>query len=266
MSAEAETIATADLRAFVERIERVEEEIKALNTDKSDIYKEARGRGWDVKTIRKVVSARKLDPNERQECDALFDLYMNALGMSSHVHVHTRETIDPVTGEILKSEGAGTPISYSSAENGSDEISAPIQGSESEAPRLPSNGLTATVSDESAVIDQPETAKESPHHLVPTRGDDVAMASSQKIGSTGRQPVDTLRAGRTGSITVTGGESAADDGRDVEAFGGAASVVTHSNPHCQKPETCQFARKPYSCSECIRAYELAKAAKRRVAA
>lgn len=54
----------------------------------------------------------------------------------------------------------------------------------------------------------PETAEGSPHHLVPTRGDDAAMASSQDEGATGRQPVDTLRAGRTGSGTVTAGETA----------------------------------------------------------
>jgi uncharacterized protein (UPF0335 family) len=81
------------LRSFIERVERVEEEIKELNASKSDIYKEARGEGFDVKTMRKVVSARKLDPADRDEADALFDLYWSALNGTgtddaTHVHVH----------------------------------------------------------------------------------------------------------------------------------------------------------------------------------
>ena len=83
-----ETVAAGQLRAFIERIERVEEEIKELNADKSDIYKEARGAGYDVKAIRQCVAARKLDSAEREERDAIFDLYWNALTGGSHVHVH----------------------------------------------------------------------------------------------------------------------------------------------------------------------------------
>lgn len=82
-------VAADQLRSFVERIERVEEEISSLNADKSDIYKEARSLGFDVKTIRKVVSQRKLDTHERDEQDALFDLYWSKIhGGPSRVHVH----------------------------------------------------------------------------------------------------------------------------------------------------------------------------------
>jgi uncharacterized protein (UPF0335 family) len=81
-------VAVGQLRAFVERIERVEEEIKTLNGDKSDIYKELRAFGFDVKAVRKVVAKRKLDANEREEQDAMFDLYWDALTGASHVHVH----------------------------------------------------------------------------------------------------------------------------------------------------------------------------------
>lgn len=69
------------LRAFVERVERLEEEIAALNKDKSEVYAEAKGNGFDVPTIKKIVRIRKLDHAERQEQDALLDLYMSALGM-----------------------------------------------------------------------------------------------------------------------------------------------------------------------------------------
>jgi len=81
------------LRAFVERVERLEAEIKDLNRDKSELYAEAKGNGFDVPTIKKIVSIRKLDHSVRMERDALLDIYMTALGMlpadePSRVHVH----------------------------------------------------------------------------------------------------------------------------------------------------------------------------------
>src|SRR5690349_10875249 len=83
-----QTVAAGQLRAFIERIERVEEEIKTLNADKSDIYKELRGVGFDVKAVRQCVAARKLDSAEREERNAIFDMYWEALTGASRVHVH----------------------------------------------------------------------------------------------------------------------------------------------------------------------------------
>ncbi len=93
MSTEANGIARDQLRAFVERVERVEEEIATLNSDKSDIYKEARAVGFDVKVLRKVVAKRKLETHVREEQDAIFDMYWDAL-YGAPVHVHTRENIE----------------------------------------------------------------------------------------------------------------------------------------------------------------------------
>jgi uncharacterized protein (UPF0335 family) len=76
-----ESVAADQLRSFVERIERTEEEIKGLNADKSDIYKEAKVNGFDVKVLRKVVALRRKDYAERQEEDAILEVYMQALGM-----------------------------------------------------------------------------------------------------------------------------------------------------------------------------------------
>ena len=67
------------LRSFVERIERLEEEIKGLTDDKKDIYAEAKGEGFDVKILREVVRLRKQDEKERDERDSLLDVYMHAL-------------------------------------------------------------------------------------------------------------------------------------------------------------------------------------------
>ena len=74
-------VAADQLRAFVERIERLEEEKKAISDDIKDVYAEAKGNGYDVKVMRQVVRLRKQDNNERQEMEALLDLYLHALGM-----------------------------------------------------------------------------------------------------------------------------------------------------------------------------------------
>lgn len=86
-----DTVNAGLLRSLIERIERVEEDIRDRNSDKSEIYKEARVHGYDVKAIRRCVAARKLDTNEREERDATFDLYWSALQGGSHVHVYEDE-------------------------------------------------------------------------------------------------------------------------------------------------------------------------------
>jgi uncharacterized protein (UPF0335 family) len=69
------------LQSIVERIERLGEEIKGLQDDQKDVYAEAKGNGFDVKALRKVVAMRKLDPAHRAEQAAVLETYMHALGM-----------------------------------------------------------------------------------------------------------------------------------------------------------------------------------------
>jgi uncharacterized protein (UPF0335 family) len=69
------------LKAVVERIERLEEEKKALADDIRDVYAEAKGTGFDVKALRAIVRMRKQDVNERKEQEALIETYLHALGM-----------------------------------------------------------------------------------------------------------------------------------------------------------------------------------------
>ena len=73
----------AVLRGLVERIERIEEEKKALSDDQKNVYTEAKLSGFDVKALRKVIARRKLDPEERAELDALMALYEANLGAGS---------------------------------------------------------------------------------------------------------------------------------------------------------------------------------------
>ncbi|HEY4251228.1 MAG TPA: DUF2312 domain-containing protein [Roseomonas sp.] len=74
-------IAADRLRSIIERIERLEEERKALGDDIKDIYAEAKSAGFDVKVIRQVIRIRKQEPADVEEMETLLDLYRRALGM-----------------------------------------------------------------------------------------------------------------------------------------------------------------------------------------
>jgi uncharacterized protein (UPF0335 family) len=74
-------IAGDRLRSFIERIERLEEEKRALGEDIKEVYAEAKSAGFDAPTLRQIVRIRKMDQDDRDEKQALLDTYMNALGM-----------------------------------------------------------------------------------------------------------------------------------------------------------------------------------------
>jgi uncharacterized protein (UPF0335 family) len=76
------TVAADQLRLFIERIERLEEEKKAMADDIRDVYAEAKANGYDTKTMRAVVRLRRMEAHTRQEMDALLETYRAALGMS----------------------------------------------------------------------------------------------------------------------------------------------------------------------------------------
>ena len=69
------------LKAIIERIERLEEEKKTISDDIRDVYAESKGNGFDVKALRAIVRLRKQDPNERAEQETILETYMQALGM-----------------------------------------------------------------------------------------------------------------------------------------------------------------------------------------
>jgi uncharacterized protein (UPF0335 family) len=78
-----DSVAQDQLRAFIERIERMKEEKSAIADDIKEIYAEAKGNGFDTKVLRQIVRIRKQDHAERMEQEALMDLYMAALGMAA---------------------------------------------------------------------------------------------------------------------------------------------------------------------------------------
>jgi uncharacterized protein (UPF0335 family) len=72
-------IAGDRLRTFVERIERMDEQLKAINDEKREIFAEAKGEGFDVKILKEVIRVRQQDQNERDERDILLDTYLHAI-------------------------------------------------------------------------------------------------------------------------------------------------------------------------------------------
>ncbi len=83
-----DSVAADQLRAFVERVERMNEEKAAINADISEIYKEAKSFGFDTKVLKKIVADRAKDANALIEFETIYDLYAAALGMAPRVHTH----------------------------------------------------------------------------------------------------------------------------------------------------------------------------------
>ncbi|QGZ14289.1 hypothetical protein PP940_gp157 [Rhizobium phage RL2RES] len=76
-----DSVARDQLRGFIERIERLEEEKKTIGDDIKDVYGDAKGNGFDTKILKKVINIRKKDEQERMEEEAILDTYLAALGM-----------------------------------------------------------------------------------------------------------------------------------------------------------------------------------------
>lgn len=77
-----QTIAVGQLRAFIERIERLEEEKKTISDDIKEVFAELKGSGFDAPAVRAIIRLRKKEAHERQEEEAMIQLYMDALGMA----------------------------------------------------------------------------------------------------------------------------------------------------------------------------------------
>ena len=77
-----DSISAEQLRLFIERIERLEEEKKGIADDIKDVYAEAKSTGFDVKTMRSIVKLRKMEKHHRDEAEALLEVYKSALGLA----------------------------------------------------------------------------------------------------------------------------------------------------------------------------------------
>ena len=70
------------LRLFIERVERLEEEETGIKDDKREVFSEAKSQGYDTRQMKKIIAMRKLDPNDRAEAEAILETYMIALGLA----------------------------------------------------------------------------------------------------------------------------------------------------------------------------------------
>ena len=78
-----QTVTRTQLKSYIERIERLEEEKKSISDDIKDVYGEAKSMGFDTKILKAVIKIRKMDPDEREQQELILDTYMSALGMTS---------------------------------------------------------------------------------------------------------------------------------------------------------------------------------------
>ena len=76
-----DSVSAEQLRLFIERIERLEEEKKGIADDIKDVYAEAKSTGFDTKTMRAIVRLRKMEKHQRDEAEAMIETYLQALGM-----------------------------------------------------------------------------------------------------------------------------------------------------------------------------------------
>jgi uncharacterized protein (UPF0335 family) len=83
-------VAGEQLRSFIERIERLEEEKSALSGDIREVYAEAKGNGFEPRIMRQIIKIRKMDKDALDEEESLLDLYKRALGMSPEAELETR--------------------------------------------------------------------------------------------------------------------------------------------------------------------------------
>ena len=81
LDADMNAATAGQLKSIIERVERLEEEKKALAEDIKEVFGEAKANGFDTKVLRKIISIRKQDEGDRKEQDAILELYMTALGM-----------------------------------------------------------------------------------------------------------------------------------------------------------------------------------------
>lgn len=125
MGAKAGPISNDRLKSFIERIEKLIEERKGIQDDIKDVFSEAKGVGYDVKTMRKVVQLRAMDPNDRAEQEALLDTYLHALGMVDRVQAHI------AAGASVREAAAAEGISRSAAHRVSQKAASKNESAES---------------------------------------------------------------------------------------------------------------------------------------
>lgn len=100
------------LQSYIHRVEKLMEERKAIQGDIRDVFSEAKGKGYDVKTMRKLIVVRALGAAERAEQETLLDTYMHALGMETYAHViePTEEALIEMASRVVEEVDRCMPL------------------------------------------------------------------------------------------------------------------------------------------------------------
>ena len=276
---DSESVAQDQLQSFVRRIESLEDEINALNGDKSEVYKEAKGNGFDTKVLRRVIADRRKDATERNEFDAVYQLYWDAIHGVVRAHVENIEEIaaearakrsaaldrlaamdadiiDADTGEILNEH----PMSHASGQPGGDdpELQDDAASSGETAPNNERSGGAL----EARLSPKQEVAGSSPAQITksqpvvgadeaqaPYHGDDAGRDSSAGTeGDEDRQPHSEA----ADLATVTVAETALVP--RVAAASEPIADISKPNPICRDPGDCGvYASWHLTCEACKRA-------------
>ena len=213
------TVAADHLRAFIERIERLEEEKRTIADDIKDIYAEAKGTGFDTKAIRTIIKLRKKDQAEREEEEAILDTYMAALGMLPLFD--TDRSYADAKGDFVTTSNAS--VSKASSAKTADFVTTPSASA-------PHTGLSSF-----------------PEHEV-----DASSGSIQSPAPTSSQAGDSAGEG----VLPLSPATHSDD--DVPAFlKRAAEPVL--NERCANPDRCKFGHHPQkvTCATCSTAWAVA---------
>lgn len=211
-----DSVAQDQIRAFVERVERIEQEVKDLNRDKSEIFAEAKGNGFDVKVLKIVVGIRRKDHAERMEQDALVELYMAALeGVT-----YRADDDEDETGTVNALTRAPAQPNHEPADPAPQELRR--EGGEDE-PSAIKPVLFATI--------QPETAN-----------------ATQPQGHSGKSPTD-------GGENVDAGAHRAGASDTTPAQSNVVTLKSYANdpphPDCLKPSLCKGYSNIKLCQPCI---------------
>lgn len=235
-------VAADQLRAFVERIERLEEEQRGINQDKSEVYKEAKGNGFDVKVLRKLIADRRKDRAELTEFETIYELYAAVLGMRSEGLVRARveiiEEFDAETGEIIDVQPSAQPAVALAGEVDPSASSAPPSPAVDAEVIQPHDGLTASLDRAEGDADGQPIPEATPLEQ-PSGEKPRETAGAAADGDTARnQPM------REGSEPI--------EAHNLEGAGSTPAPATSHNPAshflnskgllrlhgCQKPEGC----------------------------
>lgn len=228
---DAHGVARDQLRAFIERIERLEEEKKTIADDIKDVYGEAKGMGFDTVIMKRVIALRKKDEQQRMEEEAVLDTYLHALGMIAQ-HDLFEEPHHPETGEIIDPKLAQTIVTGMQTEIGRKALIAAvdIMIAREEAEEESRANVEEDAADESAAVSV-DPASRASEDSERQRASMVGFADDCRTGGKEQSAAATAPVGEADacSLPANSPEQAhiSDDGAFAEVNGkaGLANVV-----------------------------------------